>query len=79
MTRATEDGNLKWRWPHISRPTTYSVLLAYLVANGVVALIAEPDELIGTLFGGAVLIWCCYGYLVVRSNSRFFRIRRSKH
>ncbi len=66
----------RWRWPQFS---LWECLLTVTVLAGlwsILALREDADELVGSILGSLVLVWCLVCWRTIRLNSPLFKIRK---
>jgi hypothetical protein len=66
-----------WKWPRYSLRSFFLVITIYAAVGGALMIIVDgEDEVVGTMLGGIVLIWCLVCWHIVRLNRTWFTIGR---
>ena len=68
----------RWRWPQFSLRELLIVSLALGILWSVLSSRLERDELIMSVIGSFVLLWCLLCWRTVRINRDFFQINKHR-
>jgi hypothetical protein len=69
----------RWVWPQFSLLELLLATAVLVVLWSFLAVREETDELIGSIAGSLVIVWCLVCWKTVRANRLFAAIATSRH